>query len=208
MRCRFSTSLLVATFTFGAGPSAFAQPADTAAADDVVEVVDAGAVDSAADDVDSAEEARKVAAAAAKAAELPPALDPAIDPNVDPAGVPVTEPMTTTGDLIVTFLKTIAMLGVVLAFAWLTLAKGMGKLVEKAQAGKRIKVVERIALDARHSLFLVDIDGKKVVLAGGDVKKIGTLEELTGTNSNGRFAEVLSNTPPPPPTNSGPAETP
>jgi len=77
-----------------------------------------------------------------------------------------------TGELLASFAKTMLMLGVVLALAWLTLAKGMGKLVEKAQAGKRVKVIERIALDARRSLFLVEVDGKQFVVGGGDLVRL------------------------------------
>ena len=108
-----------------------------------------------------------------------------------------TGPITTMGDVIITFLKAMAALGAVLALAWLTLGKGIPKLVEKAQAGKRVKVVERIALDARRSLFLVDIDGRLVVLGGGDIVKLADLSDTRP----GRFAEVLSQTPPsaPPP---------
>jgi flagellar biogenesis protein FliO len=124
-------------------------------------------------------------------------------PLVEPADAPVPPafddamigPATTTTDLVLTFIKTVLMLCVVLALAWLTLSKGMGKLVEKAQAGKRVKVLERIALDARRSLFLVEIDGKMVVLAGGDVVKV---HELSDKNDKARFAEVLAQTPPPP----------
>lgn len=108
-----------------------------------------------------------------------------------------TGPITTMGDVIITFLKAMAALGAVLALAWLTLGKGIPKLVEKAQAGKRVKVVERIALDARRSLFLVDIDGRLVVLGGGDIVKLADLSDTRP----GRFAEVLSQTPlsaPPP----------
>lgn len=103
-----------------------------------------------------------------------------------------TGPITTMGDVIITFLKAMAALGAVLALAWLTLGKGIPKLVEKAQAGKRVKVVERIALDARRSLFLVDIDGRLVVLGGGDIVKLADLSE----GRPGRFAEVLSQKPP------------
>lgn len=108
----------------------------------------------------------------------------------------LTQPITTMGDVIITFLKAMAALAAVLALAWLTLGKGIPKLVEKAQAGKRVKVIERIALDARRSLFLVDIDGRLMVLGGGDVVKLYDLTEGRAGDKPGRFAEVLSKTPP------------
>jgi flagellar biogenesis protein FliO len=147
---------------------------------DAPAVADAGVVDAAVDagPADVMDEVAK---------PVPPAFD---DAMIGPA--------TTTTDLVLTFIKTVLMLCVVLALAWLTLSKGMGKLVEKAQAGKRVKVLERIALDARRSLFLVEIDGKMVVLAGGDVVKVHELGDKTDKNDKARFAEVLAQTPPPP----------
>lgn len=101
---------------------------------------------------------------AARPDVTPPAPPPPVD---DELGKPMG-----TGELLASFAKTMLMLGVVLALAWLTLAKGMGKLVEKAQAGKRVKVIERIALDARRSLFLVEVDGKQFVVGGGDLVRL------------------------------------
>ena len=86
--------------------------------------------------------------------------------------------LQSTSEMIMPFVKTMLMLCVVLLLVWLTLSKGMGKLVEKAQAGKRVKVIERVSLDARRSLFLVEIDGKHVVIGGGDVVRIADLDEL------------------------------
>ena len=97
---------------------------------------------------------------------------------------PPPEPMETlvgmpsAADMVMPFIKTMLMLGVVLALVWLTLHKGMGKLVEKAQSGKRVRVVERISLDARRTLFLVEVDGKQMILAGGDVVRIGEVDAL------------------------------
>jgi flagellar biogenesis protein FliO len=96
-----------------------------------------------------------------------------------------------TSDMMTSFIKTMLMLGVVLGLAWLTLAKGMGKLVEKAQAGKRVKVIERIALDARRSLFLVEVDGVQFVLGGGDVVRLHDV----GSEKRS-FPSVLSTTSP------------
>ena len=101
-------------------------------------------------------------------------------------------PLGTT-DMMTSFIKTMLMLGVVLALAWLTLAKGMGKLVEKAQAGKRVKVIERIALDARRSLFLVDVDGVQFVVGGGDLVR---LHEVGADKRS--FSSILATTSPPP----------
>jgi flagellar biogenesis protein FliO len=69
-------------------------------------------------------------------------------------------------------LKTVFALGVEVLLAGLTLHKGMGRLMERAQAGKRMRVIERVALDARRSLFLVEVDGRTLVVGGGDVTRL------------------------------------
>ncbi len=174
--------LFLVGVALAASSSSWAADAPAVAEPGIVTVAgDAGPADIA--DIDTA--AKPAPEAAATSA--PPAFD---DAMIGPA--------TTTTDLVLTFIKTVLMLCVVLALAWLTLSKGMGKLVEKAQAGKRVKVLERIALDARRSLFLVEIDGKMVVLAGGDVVKVHELGDKSDKNDKARFAEVLAQTPPPP----------
>jgi flagellar protein FliO/FliZ len=125
----------------------------------VVSAADAGVVA----DVDGAPDAAPADGADSPAPSAPPAPPPLDDELARPMG---------TGEMFTSFIKTMLMLGVVLALAWLTLAKGMGKLVEKAQAGKRVKVIERIALDARRSLFLVEVDGKQFVVGGGDLVRL------------------------------------
>lgn len=131
-------------------PAAFAQGQPTA-------LVDEPEVDA---DTASAPSSGGQPSSAPPANAPPPPVD---DEMMKPMG---------TGEMLTSFAKTMLMLGVVLALAWLTLAKGMGKLVEKAQAGKRVKVIERIALDARRSLFLVEVDGKQFVVGGGDLVRL------------------------------------
>lgn len=78
-----------------------------------------------------------------------------------------------------TFLKTMLMLGVVLGLAYLTLHKGVGKLVQRAQQGKRIKVVERVGLDPRRALYLIEVDGKEMLIASseGGITRLGSVDE-------------------------------
>jgi flagellar protein FliO/FliZ len=153
--------LLLAT-TASSALAGDAPAAPAAPATDVPAVTDAAAAgDADADgDADSAPSPDAPSIAAPPAKAPPPPVD---DELMKPMG---------TGEMLTSFAKTMLMLGVVLALAWLTLAKGMGKLVEKAQAGKRVKVIERIALDARRSLFLVEVDGKQFVVGGGDLVRL------------------------------------
>ncbi len=150
-------------------------------------------------------------------AEPPDDLGPSASPTTADAGADVDDaraapvellspeqdelnrPLGTT-DMMTSFIKTMLMLGVVLALAWLTLAKGMGKLVEKAQAGKRVKVIERIALDARRSLFLVDVDGVQFVVGGGDLVR---LHEVGADKRS--FSSILSTTSPSTPPSTPPS---
>lgn len=109
------------------------------------------------------------------AAELAPA-DPAVAPDVPrgltapletPAGYdPAADPGM--GDFLWSFVRSMLMLGVVLALIYLVLHKGLGRLVQKTQSGRRMKVVERIALDQRRALYLVEVDGAEMLLAGTD----------------------------------------
>jgi flagellar protein FliO/FliZ len=60
------------------------------------------------------------------------------------------------------------MLAVVVGIAYLTLHKGLGKLVARQNLGRRIKVVERVSLDPKRTLFLVELDGKQMLLGAGE----------------------------------------
>lgn len=114
---------------------------------------------------------------------------------VPPESIESLVGMPSTADMLMPFIKTMLMLGVVLALVWLTLHKGMGKLVEKAQSGKRVRVVERISLDARRTLFLVEVDGKQMILAGGDVVRITDADLLAPALKQeraGLFDKVLA----------------
>lgn len=72
------------------------------------------------------------------------------------------------GDLLGTFARTMLMLLAVLALVYLTLHKGLGKLTERSQAGKRMRVVERVGLDARRGLYIVEIDGREMLIGTGE----------------------------------------
>lgn len=101
-------------------------------------------------------------------------------------------PSIGVGTLIGPMLKTLFMLGIVVALAYLTLHKGLGKLVERQNLGKRVKVLERVALDPRRSLFLVEIDGKQMLIGSGEggvvhLKDLGPENDARGA----RFADAL-----------------
>jgi flagellar biogenesis protein FliO len=140
------------------------------------------------------------AASPAAADDSAPVADAASEPVVErvlpPAGTTPSIVMPTTSGLLMPFAKTMLMLGVVLGLAYLSLGKGLGKLMERAQQGKRIKVVERIALDTRHSIYLVNVDGHHMVLAGGPagVSHIKDVVDLNKPPAAPSFATVLKET--------------
>lgn len=104
--------------------------------------------------------------------EKEPALDVAPPPPLDPVERP---PAFTTGDagsFLWSFVKSMLMLGLVLALIYLVLHKGLGRLMQRTQMGKRMRVVERIALDQRRALYLIEVDGQEVLLAGSDAAMV------------------------------------
>lgn len=115
---------------------------------------------------------------------VPPPVDEELMKTLPPPSMGAVE-------LIGPLAKTMLMLCVVLAIVYLTLYKGLGKLVEKQNAGKRVKVVERVTLDQKRALFLVEIDGKQMLLAAGEggVVLLKDVDAATG--------EVRAPAPPP-----------
>ena len=135
--------------------------------------------------VDVASSAAPVAAVAPGVSPAPPApsagaVDVAPPPTPPPFGLEESAPALTASEVVQPMVKTIVALSIVLLLAWLTLHKGMGRLVERAQAGKRLRVVERVALDARRSLFLVEVDGKTLVVGGGDLVRLDAPQPSAG----------------------------
>ncbi|MBL4818816.1 MAG: FliO/MopB family protein [Deltaproteobacteria bacterium] len=66
------------------------------------------------------------------------------------------------------FLQITAMLAAVVLLAYLVLHKGLGKLLARHQTTQSMAVKERLSLEPRRSLYLVDIKGRNFVLAGSE----------------------------------------
>lgn len=114
------------------------------------------APDAAADAADAEPPVERVHAEPPRSRPPPPDID--------------TLPPPSTGlvELLGPLFKTMLMLAVVVAIAYLTLHKGLGKLLLRQNLGRRIKVVERVALDPKRALFLVELDGKQMLLGAGE----------------------------------------
>ncbi len=130
---------------------------------------------------------------AAEAAELDEA--PAPEPDFYGKDLDADElPSTGMAAAVGVFLKTLLALGFILLLAYLTLSKGVGKLVARSQQGKDIKVVERIGLDQRKSLFLVEVDGRRLLIGTSD-NGMTTLADLSQGSGSRPFADVMQHTP-------------
>lgn len=116
-----------------------------------------------------ADEPPPATAEAAEAAEVVPPPPPSLLDDEDKAYGGYT-PGADAGmsEFIWGFVKSMLMLCVVLALIYLVLHKGLGRLVQRTQSGRRMRVVERIALDQRRALYLVEVDGREVLLAGSE----------------------------------------
>ncbi|MCC6809296.1 MAG: FliO/MopB family protein [Deltaproteobacteria bacterium] len=80
---------------------------------------------------------------------------------------------TTTGFWLMMLLRTMIVLGVVVLLAYLILNKGLSRLMKLTgvKQGKNLTLIERLALDQKHSLFIIEIDGRRLV--------VGTSEHQT-----------------------------
>lgn len=62
-------------------------------------------------------------------------------------------------------LQMIVALGCVIALAYLILHKGLGSILGRQRNGELIKIKERISLDGKNALFLVEFNGQQILLS-------------------------------------------
>lgn len=74
-------------------------------------------------------------------------------------------------------LQTLSALVLVCVLAWVLLRWGAKRGLGLGQ-GQRMRVIERVALDARRSLFLVEVAGKVLLLGVGDGSAPTLLSEI------------------------------
>ena len=75
-------------------------------------------------------------------------------------------------------LQLILVLGAVIALAYLVLHKGVGFFIKKTQANKLIQIKERLALDQKHFLYLVNVENRRFLMGTGD-GGVSLISELT-----------------------------
>ena len=109
-------------------------------------------------------------AAAEVAAPLPPAPEP--KPTMEPELPRSQPPDLAAADLDVgwALLRTMVVLGMVVLLAWLTLNVGLRKLmgIRPTVGTQLITVLERVPLDQKRALFVVEAAGEVLLVGGGD----------------------------------------
>jgi flagellar biogenesis protein FliO len=71
-------------------------------------------------------------------------------------------------DLVWALLQISAMLAAVVGLAYLVLNKGLGRILAQKQLSANMLLKERLLLEPRRSLYIVQIKGRDFVLAGSD----------------------------------------
>lgn len=115
------------------------------------------------------------AAVAAPAPAGEPALPPPVAdarPTMEPELPRSQPPDLAAADLDVgwALLRTMVVLGMVVLLAWLTLNVGLRKLmgIRPAVGTQLITVLERVPLDQKRALFVVEAAGEVLLVGGGD----------------------------------------
>ncbi len=67
--------------------------------------------------------------------------------------------------------QTLVALALIAVVAWLLKRYGLGWL-GRTSGSQRIKIVERRILDPKHALYLVELDGKTLLLGTGDIRRL------------------------------------
>jgi len=128
---------------------------------------------------ESASTAPEEGDAAAPATPSTTVPDPLLEPE------PLLGSPGTYDGMVATFLRTMLMLALVLGLVYLVLHKGVGELVARQRQGQRIKVVERVPLEQKRALYLVEVDGREILLAGSDHGVVQLLDVKGGAGFAG-----------------------
>lgn len=88
-------------------------------------------------------------------------------------------------------LETLLALAAVIALAYLILHKGLGAFIHKKQSRHLIQIKERVALDARRSICLVEVDHRRFMLGIAE-QHISLIAELTHESTSSSNAPSQS----------------
>jgi len=84
-------------------------------------------------------------------------------------------------------LETLLALGIIALAAWALVRFGRGRLF-RGKGARRIKIVERLPLDTRRSLYVVEVDGSSLLVGAAD-GSVRVLKELGPSAVPGQDAE-------------------
>jgi flagellar biosynthetic protein FliO len=110
-----------------------------------------------------------------------------------PDSVPIDSgPAPRRGSFLGELAYTALMLLIVVAFIYVLSKLGLEKRNRfgKKHSGERVKVVEKIQLDQRHSLFVVEVDGESLLLGSSE----NGMQLLKGLSATKSFAEHINQT--------------
>jgi flagellar biogenesis protein FliO len=93
-------------------------------------------------------------------------------------------------------LRTVLSLFFVVALIYVFAKVGLQRFGRfKGVTGGHMRVIERLSLDQRNALFLVEVDGKQMLLAGGGdkgVRLVAHLDEKVAKKGGADFAAALA----------------
>ena len=110
-----------------------------------------------------------------------------------------TIPIEPRRDLLSQVAQTIFALVVVLGLIFLFSKYGLSRLtgLRTGASGQHIQIVERLQLDPKHTLYLVDVEGMGSLLLGGgdgDLRLITPVNAETDPSPNSPFSATLAQT--------------
>lgn len=115
--------------------------------------------------------AAPAAAPAPEAPPVPPPGEPVVtmDPGaLDRATRDGSSAADGVADAWAMMVKSMVALAGVLLLVYLIVGKGLGKLAQKQGQGRALRVVDRVGLDPRKTLYLVEVDGVRTLVAATD----------------------------------------
>ncbi len=96
---------------------------------------------------------------------------------------------TPTSFWVSNLLRTVLVLAAVLLLAYLILNKGLARLMKLtgvSVTGKHMTLIERLPLDQRHSLYLIEVSGRRYVVGTGEhtTSLVAKLDEAAPTSAS------------------------
>lgn len=118
-------------------------------------------------------------------------------PSYDSLGSPgMSEELegTTLGSSITTMVRLLLALGAILLLAYLLLHRGLGSLSRRLAKGRLVRVVDRVGLEPKKSLYVIEVADQYYLIGTSD-NGISCLATLSPDQQRGTFARALRGAP-------------